>query len=94
MGFFFAGCFVNCGMIYLATNLKHLRKRRKKTQADIAGTLGITRPTLNGYENAVSEPKLAVLIALADYFRFTLHDLVRTDLSKLPESKLREREVQ
>ncbi len=73
----------------LAENLKFLRKRRKKTQDDVAFALQMKRPTLNGYENGVGEPKLEKLMALADYYRISIDDLVRTDLKKLPESKLR-----
>ena len=75
--------------MFLADNLKFLRKRRKKTQDDVAFALQIKRSTLNGYENEIGEPKLERLIILADYFRISIDDLVRTELSKLPESKLR-----
>ena len=79
--------------MFLADNLKFLRKRRKKTQDDVAFVLEIKRSTLNGYENGIGEPKLERLIILADYFRIRIDDLVRTKLSKLPESKLRALEL-
>lgn len=79
--------------MFLADNLKFLRKRRKKTQDDVAFALQIKRSTLNGYENGIGEPKLKKLMALADYYRFRLDDLVRTDLKKLPESKLKALEL-
>ena len=75
--------------MFLAENLKFLRKRRKKTQDDVAFALELKRSTLNGYENGIGEPKLERLIALADYYRIRIDDLVRKDLTKLPESKLR-----
>lgn len=78
----------------LAENLKFLRKRRRKTQDDVAFALQIKRSTLNGYENGVGEPKLEKLISLADYYRIRIDDLVRKDLKKLPESKLRALELQ
>ena len=79
--------------MFLADNLKFLRKRRKKTQDDVAFALHLKRSTLNGYENAVGEPKLEKLMALADYYRVSMDDLVRKDLSKLPESSLRSLEI-
>ena len=79
--------------MFLADNLKFLRKRRKKTQDEVAFALQLKRSTLNGYENGIGEPKLERLMALADYFRFSLDDLVRMDLKKLPESKLRALEL-
>ena len=75
--------------MFLCENLKFLRKRRKKTQDDVAFALELKRSTLNGYENGIGEPKLERLIALADYYRISIDDLVRKDLTKLPESKLR-----
>jgi len=77
----------------LSENLKFIRKRRKKTQDDVAFALQMKRSTLNGYENGVGEPKLEKLMALADYYRLRIDDLVRTDLKKLPESKLRALEL-
>ena len=79
--------------MFLSENLKFLRKRRKKTQDDVAFALQMKRSTLNGYENSVGEPKLEKLMALADYYKIRLDDLVRTDLKKLPESKLKALEV-
>lgn len=69
--------------MFLADNLKFLRKRRKKTQDDVAFALEIKRSTLNGYENGIGEPKLERLIALADYYRITLDELVRKDLIRI-----------
>jgi transcriptional regulator with XRE-family HTH domain len=79
--------------MFLADNLKFLRKRRKKTQDDVAFALQVKRSTLNGYENGIGEPKLERLMALADYYRFSLDDLVRKDLKKLSESKLKALEI-
>ena len=75
--------------MFLADNLKFLRKRRKKTQDDVAFALQLKRSTLNGYENGIGEPRVEKLIILADYYRIRIDELVRKDLSKLPESKLR-----
>ncbi|MBK0403075.1 helix-turn-helix transcriptional regulator [Adhaeribacter sp. BT258] len=70
-------------------NLKFLRKRRKKTQDDVAYALKIKRSTLNSYENGICEPKLERLIALAEYYRISIDDMIRRELKKMPESKLR-----
>lgn len=79
--------------MFLATNLKFLRKRRKRTQDEVAFALEIKRATLNGYENGIGEPKLERLLAIAAYYRFSIDDLLQRDLSKLPESKLQALEV-
>lgn len=74
--------------MFLKTNLVLLRKRRKRTQEEVAFVLGLNRSTLNGYEHGVGQPNVERLIALAEYYRVSIDDLVRTDLRKLPESRL------
>lgn len=74
--------------MFLASNLKFLRKRRKRTQEEVAFALQLKRSTLNGYEQGVGQPNLERLVALARYYRFCLDDLVCRDLSRLPESQL------
>jgi transcriptional regulator with XRE-family HTH domain len=75
-------------LIFLASNLRFLRKRRKRTQDEVAFALQLKRSTLNGYEHGIGQPNLERLVALAKYYRFGLDDLVCRDLSRLPESKL------
>ncbi|TVR72198.1 MAG: XRE family transcriptional regulator, partial [Marinilabiliales bacterium] len=43
-----------------SSNIKHLRKRRKKTQEDVAFVLGLKRSTLNNYENGQTTPNATV----------------------------------
>jgi transcriptional regulator with XRE-family HTH domain len=78
--------------MYFASNLKLMRKRRGLTQEDLAGALGIKRPTLNNYENKVSGPPLDVLTAMSDYFGLSMDTLVRVDLSKLTGFQLKDLE--
>ena len=61
----------------LADNLKALRKEQGWTQQALADRLGLTRPTLGAYEEGRSEPKLAVLIDMANCFGMTVDELVR-----------------
>lgn len=78
--------------IYFAPNIKFLRKRRRRTQEELAGILGIKRSTLNNYENGISGPNMQALLALSDYFQLAVDTLLRVDLSKLRESQLFELE--
>ena len=55
-----------------STNIKFLRKRRSKTQDDVATALNMKRSTLSGYENEVSEPNIEALIALSKYFNVAI----------------------
>lgn len=77
----------------LATNLKFLRLRRKRTQDLVATDLGVTRSTLNNYESGVVvNPTLELLIKFSKYFRVSIDTLVKIDLTRLGESQLSELE--
>jgi transcriptional regulator with XRE-family HTH domain len=71
-----------------SNNIKLLRKRKGKTQDDIAHSLGIKRSTLSGYENEVAQPGIKALIAFSEYFNVAVDTLIKVDLSKLSESQL------
>ncbi|MBS0012190.1 MAG: LexA family transcriptional regulator [Bacteroidales bacterium] len=75
-----------------AKNIKFLRKRRGRTQDDVASALGLKRSTLSGYENNVAEPGIGVLVAFSKYFEIAVDTLLKMDLDKLTESQLGELE--
>ncbi|MFO7853045.1 MAG: XRE family transcriptional regulator [Bacteroidota bacterium] len=75
-----------------AKNIKFLRKRKGRTQDDVAAALGLKRSTLSGYENNVAEPGIEILIAFSKYFEIAVDTLLKMDLSKLTESQLGELE--
>ncbi len=53
--------------MFFAENIKFLRNRRKKSQADLSEQLKLTRTTLAGYEKCV-QPPFKVLIKFAEHF--------------------------
>jgi len=69
-------------------NIKLLRKRRGRTQDDIAFALNMKRSTLSGYENGVAEPGIEALLALARYYKISVDTLLTVDLSVLRESEM------
>lgn len=75
-------------MSYFGPNVKLLRKRRGRTQEDLAFSLNMKRPTLSGYENGVAQPGLDALVAFSRFFNVSIDTLVKTDLSGLAESQL------
>ena len=77
---------------FFGSNIKLLRKRRGRTQEETAFALDMKRPTLSGYENGVAQPGLEALIAFSKYFNVSIDTLVRTNLSQLSESQLRQLE--
>ncbi len=78
--------------MYFSNNIKLLRKRRGRTQDEMAHTLGMKRSTLSGYENKVAEPGIEALTAIAKYFGMAMDTLIKVDMSRLTESQLSELE--
>ena len=74
--------------MYFSKNIKLLRKRRRKTQGDVAAAINIKRSTLSGYENEVAQPGIQALIAFSEYFKVAVDTLLKVDLSSLSESHL------
>ncbi len=75
-------------MSYFKSNIKLLRKRKGRTQDDVAFTLSLKRSTLSGYENGVAQPGLEALVAFSKYYNVSIDTLVKTDLCQLSESQL------
>jgi len=75
-------------MNIFSSNIKLLRKRRGRTQDDMATTLEMKRSTLSGYENEVAQPGIEALLAISAYFDIAVDTLLKVDMSKLRESEL------
>lgn len=74
--------------MYFPSNIRLLRKRKGRTQDDIAFALNMKRSTLSGYENEVSQPTIQALMAFSKYFGIAVDTLLKVDLQKLSESQL------
>jgi transcriptional regulator with XRE-family HTH domain len=75
--------------MFLGSNIKLLRTRLDIRQEDMAQDLGITRSTINNYENvAVLNPTSEIVIAFSTYFNVSIDVLFKTDLTKLSEKQL------
>lgn len=73
--------------MYFAENLKFLRKRRQKSQMDLATELKLTRTTLSGYEKNV-QPPFRTLIKISEYFNISLDAMIKYRLNILSEFQL------
>ena len=78
--------------MYFTSNIKILRKRKGKTQDDVAFALNLKRSTLSGYENGVAQPGIEILISFSGYFNMSIDTILKMDMSKLSESQLGELE--
>lgn len=80
-------------------NLKALRLSKKLSQQQLALRLDLSQQTIYKYENEITEPDIATLIRLANYFNTSVDYLIgNTDNPQRPgkytETKLTENELQ
>lgn len=66
----------------LAENIVNLRKNRGLTQAQLAEALNMTSAAVSKWETGTATPDLDTLIALADYFRVPMDELLGRTLEK------------
>jgi len=78
--------------MYFTSNIKFLRKRRGRTQDDVAAALNLKRSTLSGYENGVAQPGIEILVSFSGYFNMSIDTLLKIDMTTLSESQLGELE--
>jgi transcriptional regulator with XRE-family HTH domain len=77
--------------IFLGSNIKFLRNQKSKSQEDLATALEMTRGKLNSYENGIrSNMPNEDLVAVAEYFKISIDALLKHDLSKIGEYKLKQ----
>ena len=74
-------------MNYFGSNIKLLRKRKKRTQQELAAALEIKRTTVNALENSISQPTVAHLQTFSRYFGIAIDTLVNIDMQQLSESQ-------
>jgi transcriptional regulator with XRE-family HTH domain len=75
--------------MYLGLNIKHLRKRRGLTQQEAALKFGITRSTLNNYENTtVQNPTVQILSVISKFFNISIDLLLKINLTKFSNNQL------
>ena len=75
-------------------NIQYLRKRKKRSQEEVALALDMKRSTWSGYESGVARPSYERLIEISLYFGIAIDHLIKADLEKLGESGLRDLELQ
>ena len=68
--------------MFIASNLKLLRKRSGKSQEELAQVLSLNRSTYSGYENEVAQPSLEMLLSISQFHKVTLDDLISKDFSQ------------
>jgi len=62
-----------------------LRKSMGLTQAKAAERMGLTRPTLNGYENNIRKPNIHIIKRIAEYYGVSVDYLLGEEEYAEPE---------
>lgn len=70
-----------------------LREKIGKSQKQLALDLEIPAPTLNKYENSLTEPNIKTLIKIADYFNVSIDELVGRETDTINLKYLDENEA-
>ncbi|MDD4924746.1 MAG: helix-turn-helix transcriptional regulator [Dehalococcoidales bacterium] len=63
----------------MKNNIRELRKKLGLRQEDIAGTVGVTRQTINAIENEKYNPTLELAMKLAKLLHTTVEELFILD---------------
>lgn len=80
--------------IFFQSNLKFLRNRKKLGQDDLSKILNISRSKLSALENGQTKaPQPEDLITFSNFYKVSIDSLMKVDLSRLGELKLRELEA-
>ena len=80
--------------IFFGSNLKFLRERMKMSQEELSKKLNVTRAKLAALESGhTKSPQPEDYINVSHYFKISIDSLLKVDLSKLGELKLRELEA-
>jgi transcriptional regulator with XRE-family HTH domain len=65
---------------HFAKNFKKLRLNKGFTQQQLAAHLKISRPNIGSYEESRAEPSFDRLIQIADLFKISIDELLKTEL--------------
>lgn len=80
--------------MFFGSNIKFLRERRKLSQEALAEVLSLTRSKLNALENGQTKaPQPEDYIRYSDFFKISVDSLLKVDLARLSELKMRELEA-
>lgn len=66
--------------IFLAGNLRLLRKQKSWSQEELAARIGLNRGNIASYEKGTAEPKICNLLKISQIFGVSIIDLTRRDL--------------
>ena len=68
-------------MTHIGKNIKKIRNVKGLSQQAFAELLDLTRGNISSYEESRAEPKIEIMMKIANFFSIPLSDLIEKDLS-------------
>ena len=81
-------------MINVNENIRFLRKKKGWTQEKFSKKIGIKRSLVGAYEEGRSDPRLSNLLKMCEVFSISLDNILKKDVSALPEAQYLKNEDQ
>ena len=81
-------------MISVNENIRFLRKKKGWTQEKFSKKIGIKRSLVGAYEEGSSDPRLSNLLKMCEVFSISLDNILKKDVSTLPEGQYLKNEDQ
>ncbi|MFL2996956.1 MAG: XRE family transcriptional regulator [Cytophagales bacterium] len=81
-------------MISVNENIRFLRKKKGWTQEKFSKKIGIKRSLVGAYEEGRSDPRLSNLLKMCEVFSISLDNILKKDVSNLPEGQYLKNEDQ
>ena len=80
--------------LFFNSNIRFLRERKKMSQEEISQQLDLSRNKLQALESGKTiNPSAKDLVKFSDYFKVSIDNLLKTDLTKITEVRLQEYET-
>lgn len=68
-------------MSFFGKNIRKIRSIKKISQAVFAEIFGLSRASIGSYEEGRAEPKLEIIIQIANHFSITIDELINKELT-------------
>ena len=81
-------------MINVNENIRFLRKKKGWTQEKFSKKIGIKRSLVGAYEEGRTDPRLSNLLKMCEVFSISLDNILKKDVSTLPEGQYLKNEDQ
>lgn len=73
--------------MFFSKNLRYIREEKyQMTQEGLAEALGVSRSALSAYEDARAEPRILLLIRIAQYFEVSIDDMVNVNFAEAEQA--------